>query len=278
MKNPRAMLAFTLISFVFGSCAFTAVTRSEDITYDSIRKLQLDVYAPKKISQPKNVFVFIHGGRWNSGKKGQYKFLGNRMARKGIVTVIIDYRLSPAVAYKEMTMDAASALKWVMENINTYGGDDARIFVSGHSAGGHLAALVSTDHHYFDSLKIANPVKGAILIDAFGLDMYTFLSNKDYEKNSVYYDMFSTNPEAWKDGSPIYHLREGLPRFILFVGGKTYPAIITGNNEFSTALKKFQPDSRLITMKNKKHLPMIIQFVNTGNKAYDQIIQFMNEE
>lgn len=199
------------------------------------------------------------------------------MGRKGVVTVIIDYRLSPTTTYTGMTTDVAIALKWVKENITTYGGDNNKIFVSGHSAGGHLAAMVSTDNHYFDSLKIPNPICGTILIDAFGLDMYKFLSNDQYEKDKTYYAMFSRNPEIWKQGSPIYHMREGMPPFLIYVGGKTYPSIKEGNIDFLKALKTYQPNTQVLTVKNKKHVAMISQFLNTGNRVYREIIDFMGE-
>ena len=81
------------------------------------------------------------------------------MARKGIITVIIDYRLSPSIAYKGMTTDVAMAIQWVQENIGSYGGNNNKVFVSGHSAGGHLAALIATDNQYFDSLGKSIPFK-----------------------------------------------------------------------------------------------------------------------
>lgn len=241
-------------------------------------KLQLDVYAPKKITELKDVFVFVHGGTWKSGRKDQYKFLGNRMARKGVVTVIIDYRLSPSTDYKGMATDVATALKWTKENISSYGGDSHKIFVSGHSAGGHLAALVSTDNHYFDSLNIPNPIKGTILIDAFGLDMHKFLSNDKYEKVKTYYSVFTHDPQIWKNGSPFFYLRDGMSPFLIYVGGRTYPSIKEGNNDFLKALKKYHPGTQLITVKHKKHVPMITQFLYTGNKAYKEIIRFMSSQ
>lgn len=277
-KNTIHAILFWLISaFILSGCSLTRINKSKDILYNPAHQLKLDVYAPKKITKPKGVLVFIHGGNWNSGRKSPYRFLGKRMASKGVVTVIIDYRLSPQTAYQGMATDAAMALKWVKENIHSYGGDENKIFISGHSAGGHLAALISADNQYFDSLKISNPIKGTILIDAFGLDMFQYLSHPHYVKNPTYYAMFTTNPKTWQAGSPIYHLHEGMPSFLMYVGGKTYPSIIESNASFFTALKKYQPNARLITVKNKRHVPMITQFLNLGNKIYGEVIAFMEK-
>ena len=279
MKNPlTCSFLLSCCSLLLSSCAFTPLTKSKDITYSTAYKQKLDVYAPKKITELKDVFVFVHGGTWKSGRKDQYKFLGSRMARKGVVTVIIDYRLSPLTDYKGMATDVATALKWTKENISSYGGDSHKIFVSGHSAGGHLAALVSADNHYFDSLKIPNPIQGTILIDAFGLDMHKFLSNDKYEKVKTYYSVFTHDPQIWKNGSPFFYLRDGMPPFLIYVGGRTYPSIKEGNGDFLKALKKYQPEAQLITVKHKKHVPMITQFLYTGNKAYKEIIRFMSTQ
>jgi acetyl esterase/lipase len=117
-------------------------TVHKDLSYTKISekstdadKHLLDIYAPKDKSTTNPVLVFIHGGSWNSGKKDTYKFLGKGFAKKGIVTVIINYRLTPEVNYLPMTMDCAAAVRWVYDSISRYGGDPTKIIIAGHSAG-----------------------------------------------------------------------------------------------------------------------------------------------
>jgi acetyl esterase/lipase len=268
---------YCLLAFIVSvlSCCAPSAIRKKNITFDSQHKLQLDVYSPEKVETLRPVFVFIHGGRWNSGKKSQYKFLGRRMASKGVVTVVPDYRLSPRTKYRGATSDVAMALKWTKEHITEYGGDDNRIYIAGHSAGGHLAALVSVDNFYFDSLNISNPVNGTILIDAFGLDMFSFLSNEELKKHKTYYAMFGRDPDKWRDGSPIFHLNGSMKPFLMLVGTKTYPVIYEGNKEFFEALKKYQPATDPIIEMKKKHIPMMLQFYNSKNKGYEDILRFL---
>jgi len=261
---------------LLSGCSFRSVSKSKNIVYNPEHQLQLNVFSPKKISNPKEVFVFIHGGNWQRGKKSIYNFLGKRMAKKNIVTVIIDYRKYPLAAYKEMTSDAASSIKWVKQNISTYGGDTNKIYISGHSAGGHLAALVATDEQYFNALNMKNPVKGVILIDAFGLDMYNYLMKEDNYKKEVYHSVFTKDPDTWKKASPIYHLHKDMPPFMIYVGGKTYPNIIKGSNDFLVPLKKYQASAGIITVKGARHIPMIFNFLNPRKKAYKEIIDFMS--
>jgi acetyl esterase/lipase len=264
-----------LIAFACLSCAPPAI-RKKNITFDATHKLKLDVYIPEKVESPRPVFVFIHGGRWKSGKKSQYKFLGRRMANKGVVTVIPDYRLSPRTEYRGATTDVATALKWTKDHISDYGGDENMIYVAGHSAGGHLAALVSLDKDYFDSLNILNPVSGTILIDAFGLNMYGYLSDERLKKHRTYYAMFGRNPDGWKDGSPLFHVSQSMKPFLIFVGTKSYPIIYESNKEFFEAVRKCQPDSRPIIEMKKKHIPMMLQFYNSENRGYEEILRFLS--
>jgi dipeptidyl aminopeptidase/acylaminoacyl peptidase len=282
LKSYSFQLLTLLISILlFSSCAFKSVTRSKNITYlkaDSAKNTaaeKLNVFAPRKHKQLKDVLIFIHGGNWNSGKKSLYNFFGNRFARKGIVTVIIDYPLSPAAKYNEMAMASATAVKWVKENIAKYGGDPDKIFISGHSAGGHLAALISIDNDYFDTLGIKNPIKGTIFIDAAGLDMYGYLNTEALSSDNTYFTTFMHDPKIWKDASPMYHLHNGMPPILIYQGGRTYSSIAESNDRFLKAIKEYVPDQERHVLKGKKHIPMITQFFNPYNKRYKEIICFM---
>jgi acetyl esterase/lipase len=266
------------------ACSLKRVSRIKDITYlqknDSlqIEKQALNVFTPKKRKASRNVLVFIHGGNWNSGKKSLYNFLGSRLARKGVVAVIIDYPLSPQANYEQMAYASAVAVQWVKNNIEQYGGDPDRIFVSGHSAGGHLAALISIRGEYFDKLNIQNPVKGCILIDAAGLDMYGYLKEQNYTEGHTYLKTFTSDPAQWKQASPLYHLHQGMPPLLIYRGEKTYPSIIKSTTKFVKALDAYVATPAYHELKGKKHIPMITQFIWTWNPRYKEIIRFMDAQ
>ncbi len=281
MSKPFGAIIATLFLFTITSCAFKRVTRSKNIVYlnaDSSNHKpaqELNVFAPKKHASSKEVFLFIHGGTWNSGHKSTYSFLGNRMARKNVVTVIIDYPKSPQANYDEMATDVARAVKWVAENIKQYGGDSNKIYISGHSSGGHLAALVAVRNEYFENLGLASPVKGAILIDAAGLDIYSYLKAGNYPDGHTYFQTFTNNPDTWTAASPLYHLHKGIPPMLIYVGGKTYPFLKLSNEQLCADLKTLGYEPVYHCQENKKHKPMIKQFLYSGNPRYKEIIQFM---
>ena len=266
---------------LFTRCAFKSIRRSKNITYtaaDTVNHIavqKLNVFAPRNTNSLKEVLVFIYGGNWNSGKKWIYSYLGSRMARKDVVMVILDYPKSPKANYDMMATDAAKAVQWVKENIERYGGDPNKIFISGHSAGGHLASLITVRNDYFTALGIKNPIKGAILIDAAGIDMYGYLQQQNFPDNNTYIKTFGNNPDEWKKASTLYHLNKGMPPMLIYVGEKTYPSIMNGNTKLVAALKLLDVPFNYQILKGKKHIPMILQFFNPKNIRYKEIINFM---
>lgn len=123
-----------------------AVHRTADLRYapGAGRRHLLDVYTPAGGTRDAPVLLQIHGGAWMTGnKRTQGRLLMNRLARSGWVCVAINYRLSPRVHYPEHLIDCKRALAWVREHAAEFGGDPARVAVTGGSAGGHLAALVA---------------------------------------------------------------------------------------------------------------------------------------
>lgn len=265
--------------FLLSGCVFNRINRTNDITYQpataTLAAQQLDIYAPRNPAAPQPVLVFIHGGNWNSGQKSTYKFLGKRFAKKGIVTVIIDYPLSPAATYDEMARASTRSVDWVRQNINQYGGDTSRVFVSGHSAGGHLAALIAVDPRYLRTPLGTQPLAGAVLIDAAGLDMYNYLREMKYPPTNTYIKTFTNDPATWKQASPRYYLRADIPPMLIYRGGKTYPSIEKSTEAYITDLKGTVPNAHYKIQKGKKHIPMITQFFFPWNPLYHEIISFM---
>jgi len=123
-----------------------AVVRVGNVRYapGAGRRHLLDVYAPRGGTRGAPVLLQIHGGAWMTGnKRTQGRLVMNRLARSGWVCVAINYQLSPRVRYPEHLVDCKRALAWIREHGAEFGGDPARVAVTGGSAGGHLAALVA---------------------------------------------------------------------------------------------------------------------------------------
>ncbi|WP_303309891.1 alpha/beta hydrolase [Hymenobacter sp. BT730] len=238
---------------------------------------QLDVYSPrKKPEAPRPVVLFIHGGNWNSGSKSQYGFIGRELARQGMVAVIVDYRLSPQVQVPAMAADCARAVQWAVAHIAEYGGDPNRIFLMGHSAGGGLAALLATDNTLFTRLGLpANPVRGAVLDDPAGLDMYDYLQKMQYPGDRQYLTPFGKDPVVWRQVSAMHHVTAGSPPFMLFVGGHTYPSIRHSSEAFRQRLQALGKAPGYTLQPGKNHIPMVLQLFWSHNIIYRQLRPFV---
>jgi acetyl esterase/lipase len=259
--------------FLLSGCAKKttdlAYLKSSKALVESLPKL--DVYQPNQ-AKDNPVVIFIHGGYWEAGDKDTYGFLGRNFAQKDVVTVVPSYTLSPDGNYSTMAKEVAAAIKWTYSNISEYGGNPGQIFLMGHSAGGHLIALVGTNSKYLDNIDL---IKGIILNDAAGLDMYSYLKENPPTKDHNYDVTWTEDPKNWKDASPIYSLSENAPPFLIYVGTKTYPSITSQNKDFVKKLKTYQPSVE-INYLPKKHVPMMSQYVFPWNKHYKEITKFID--
>ena len=164
--NPIArILGCALLAGVLGGCSgllFTGMNSlsgdsrlktSEGVEFDAAHDLALDVYTPENASKAP-VVVFFYGGNWRNGERAQYRWVGEALAREGVVAVLPDYRKFPATGLDGFMTDAASAVAWAHAHAAEHGGDPARIVLMGHSAGAHLAALLATDARWLGAQQL----------------------------------------------------------------------------------------------------------------------------
>jgi acetyl esterase/lipase len=91
------------------------------------------------------VAVFFYGGSWNRGERADYRFVGEALASRGVLTLVADYRLYPEVRYPAFLEDGAQAVALALRDASRWGGDAKRVFVVGHSAGAYNAAMLALD-------------------------------------------------------------------------------------------------------------------------------------
>jgi arylformamidase len=111
-----------------------------DIPFIAGDAVALDVFPAARAGAP--VLVFIHGGYWRSLDKADHSFVATPFVDAGAMVVVPNYSLCPAVTVDTIALQSAQALAWVHRNAARYGADAARLVVVGHSAGGHLAAML----------------------------------------------------------------------------------------------------------------------------------------
>lgn len=111
-----------------------------DVAYGHAHKEDLDIFPSEVPHSP--VFVFIHGGYWRSLDKSDHSFVAPALSAMGSCVVVPNYDLCPNVTIAQITMQMVKCLAWVFNNIKHWGGDPRQIHVIGHSAGGHLGAML----------------------------------------------------------------------------------------------------------------------------------------
>ena len=226
--------------------------------------LSLDIYRPKSSSTNaqqtnKPVVVMIHGGGWRTGDKGnvsQGRQKASFFTGHGFVYVSVNYRLSPAVQHPAHVEDVAKALAWISDHIANYGGDPKRIFLMGHSAGAHLAALVTADEAYLNKVgKSPAMLSGVILLDSAGYDIPRNLD--DFSDSPLprplYEGAFGKDRQTWIQASPVQYVKRGkiLPPFLVFhTDRKSSEAI---SKEFVEALQKAKTPAAAVLAKGKTH-------------------------
>ncbi|MBL0945512.1 MAG: alpha/beta hydrolase [Hydrogenophaga sp.] len=129
-------------------------TRVPDQAYGPDPRQRLDVYLPARPLPQAPIAVFFYGGSWTTGERADYRFAGEALASRGIVTVVPDYRLSPAVRYPGFVRDSALALHWAREHAREFGADPERLYVTGHSAGAYNAAMLALDPRWLGEVGL----------------------------------------------------------------------------------------------------------------------------
>jgi acetyl esterase/lipase len=128
--------------------------RTADIAYGTEPRQRLDVYQPETDTKRKTIVIFFYGGYWQYGKKDNYRFVGQALTSEGFIAILPDYRLYPAVTFPAFVQDGALTVKWAHDNARRLGGDPNRIFLMGHSAGAHIAAMLTLDPQYLRAVGL----------------------------------------------------------------------------------------------------------------------------
>ncbi len=187
--------------------------KSAAIAFGDDPRQLLDVYTPTgPARRAAPVVLFIYGGNWNSGQRGDFQFVGEALASRGMVVVIADYRLYPQVRYPSFVEDSARAAAWTAKNVQQYGGDPKRIYLMGHSAGAYNAAMVALDPRWL----AANGMAPTDLRGWIGLaGPYDFIPIENRDTRPVFF-----HPHTPPESQPINHVSVAAPRTLLIASRK----------------------------------------------------------
>jgi acetyl esterase/lipase len=293
-----------------------AVKRLKDIPYytgtnaDDFRH-RLDIYVPKgKSDFP--VVMLVHGGAWIVGDNrcyGLYTSVGEFLASRGIGVVMPNYRLSPAVKHPEHLKDVARAFAWTKRHIAEHGGNPKQLFIAGHSAGGHLVALLATDDRYLKAEKLQSAdIRGVIAISGVyripegKTDVYLggtspqslrfdemcpirhagarADANAPESKGlrfslNIFAPAFGDDPKVRADASPITHVRTGLPPFLLINADRDLPLLPRMAEEMDESLRQYGVPSQWLKVAERNHNSIMFKAIEPNDPVARAILEFV---
>ncbi len=206
---PALLTACSAVDLLNATVPTDTYQRTAGLAYGSEPRQLLDVYHPKSPAGAgaAPMVVFFYGGSWSEGERDDYRFVGEALASRGVVTLIADYRLSPAFRYPVFVQDSARALRWAFAHAAEHGADPAKVFVMGQSAGAYNAAMLALDARWLAAEGLS-PSRLAGWIGLAG--PYDFLPIVDVKAQAAF-----NWPNTPPDSQPLAHASSASPPALL---------------------------------------------------------------
>ena len=243
-------------------------TGGSDSDYEN-KSCRLDLYAP---ADAKNLpcLVWLHGGGLTGGSKADagVAALCRALAGDGMLVANVEYRLSPKVKYPAYIEDSAAAVAWVKQHAVEHGGDPARIFVGGHSAGGYLTGMLALDAHYLRAVGIdAAELAGFIPVSGQMMTHYTVRKERGLPETTIVAD----------EAAPIYHVRRDTPPWLILYADHDAPLRAEENRYFTAALQQTgNPGVTSHEITGRDHGTIAEWIAHPHDPAREQIVAFVH--
>jgi len=219
----------------------SGAARRDGLAYGGDPRQKLDVYTPTTPAPNGGwpVVVFFYGGSWNRGERSDYRFLGSALAARGVLALVADYRLYPAVRFPEFLHDAARALDFGFEHAPRLGGDRARVFVMGHSAGAYNAAMLALDERWLRDVG-RSPRELAGFIGLAG--PYDFFPTENPDAQPVFF-----HPDYPPKAQPIEFPSPAAPRS--FLAAPVRDEVVSPTRSTQSLARELEADGVAVTLR-----------------------------
>ena len=232
-------------------------------------KDKLDLYLPEGRNNAP-VIVSYYGNQLMGGDKSEDAYIGHRFAAVGFVTAVVNYRLSPGVSHPAHIQDAAASFAWVKRHAAEYGGNPDRIFVIGYSAGGYLAALLSTDPRYLAAHKLSpRDIRGTVPVSAFyWVERRGVAPDRDKS-------VWGTSRDVWIDASPAHHLHSDAPPMLILYADRDEDWRREQNVEVAAAMKAAaRANVEIVMIGDRNHATIWSRVGDKDDETAERIIRF----
>lgn len=279
MALPAALLALllggcqaSLFHVINATSGDKGLSEHRGIVFDSAHRLALDIYAPRG-AQHLPVVVFFYGGSWQDGKRQWYRWMGETLARRGLVVAISDYRKYPQVRMDGFMTDAARAVAWVYAHAASYGGNPKVMFLMGHSAGAYIGALLATDKRWLAQVGM-QPQQVAGFIGLAG--PYDFLPLTD----PAFIGIFGATPQAQARSQPINFVDGDEPPMLLLQGMTDHYVAPSNASSLASRLRQQGEPVEVRLYKGIGHVRLLLSFshpLRGSSTALRDTMRFIHE-
>lgn len=241
------------------------VPTARDIAFGPHERHRLDVYNPTEPAAGKPVCLFFYGGSWRGGSRAGYGFVGAALARRGIATVIPDYRVYPDVRFPGFVEDAAAACRWIERQPSLAG---RPLILAGHSAGAHIAALLALDGQYLDGSARPSALVG--LSGPYAFDPVHWPSTAR---------IFAT-AEHRDEPRPVAHVTPEAPPALLIHGADDRVVKPWNQRELAAAYRRNGVPVRTLELPGKGHVATVAAIARPLRwraPVLDEIVRFIAE-
>ena len=261
--DDKEVDAYYLVAKTKAAGSSNGVKTYRDVEYAKVgrKSLLLDVYAPAGAAEPLPLIVWIHGGGWRGGDKKDCPAI--RMATNGYVVASINYRFTQEAIFPAQIEDCKAAIRFLRGNAKKYSIDPDRVGVWGHSAGGHLAALLGTSGGVKElEGKVGEFPDQSTRVQAVAdfsgpADFLLFLKKMTPGSTSPLVQLLGGTGEAARNlgvkASPVTYVGKDAPPFLIVHGDKDGLVPITQAESMRDALKKAGADVTLFVVKGAGH-------------------------
>lgn len=236
-----------------------------DIAFGAHPDQTLDVYRPEQDGAP--ILVFVHGGAWRQLSKNESASPACVFVPAGAVYVALNFSLAPEASLDEIVGQVRQGVAHVYRNAEEYGGDPERLYVAGHSSGGHLTAMMGvTDWQDLEGLP-AETIKGfSALSGLYDLAPVRLSARNDY---------LFLDEAAEERNSSIRQLRDGLPPAIVGWGGKELEEFQRQGEAFLKAWRAAGLTAEQIVMPDRNHFDMGDEYANEDGPVVRALKEMM---
>ncbi|MET3918345.1 arylformamidase [Variovorax sp. OAS795] len=231
-----------------------------DQRYGSLERQTFDFFAARQ--DPRGTLVYFHAGYWQSRDKATFRFIAPAFTAIGLHVALVNYPLCPTVSLPALVEAATACLPAIRRRAGSGGADRLPLFLSGHSAGAHIAAEIT--------LSGAPDIAGLVALSGI-YDLAPLLATTLNQKLRL-------DPPVAAACSPVHRIGAPLAPALVAVGEEETPAFIAQSRRFHAAWEKAGNPSDLHVVPQADHFSLLRQFSSPGSALFDQACVFMGRE